>query len=156
MTAIRIDHWVKLGTTAKEARIARGWTQHELARRAKVSRSWLARVEAGHRGAELEPLFRLLSALKITIRLEVADGYAELAAQQDVSLRKKVARRHASANRQGESANDDHSEARQSTTADRQGLLNADSIAALRETRTQELAAFESVDELIADLNAPD
>lgn len=156
MTAIRIDHWVTLGTTAKEARIARGWTQHQLASRAKVSRSWLARVEAGHRGAGLEPLFRLLSALEITIRLEVADGYAELAAQQDVSLRKKVARRHASANRQGESAKDDHFEARQSTTADRQGLLNADSIAALRETRTQELAAFESVDELIADLNAPD
>lgn len=123
MTAIRIDHWVKLGTTAKEARTARGWTQHELARRAKVSRSWLARVEAGHRGAELAPLFRLLSALEITIRLEVTDGY---------------------------------SEDERATTSDRQGLLNADSIAALRETRTQELAAFESVDELIADLNAPD
>lgn len=70
MTAIRIDHWVKLGTTIKEARLAHGWSQHSLAARANVSRSWLARVEAGHRGAELEPLLRVLSALNITIRLD--------------------------------------------------------------------------------------
>ena len=27
----RFDHWGKLGTTIKEARIARGWSQHDLA-----------------------------------------------------------------------------------------------------------------------------
>lgn len=69
MKDIRIDHWVKLGTTIKEARIAHGWSQHDLAQRANVSRSWLARVEAGHRGAELEPLLRALAALNITLRL---------------------------------------------------------------------------------------
>jgi transcriptional regulator with XRE-family HTH domain len=68
--SIRIDHWVKLGTTIKEARIARGWSQHGLAQRANVSRSWLARVEAGHRGTELEPLLRALAALDITLRLD--------------------------------------------------------------------------------------
>ena len=69
--SIRIDHWVKLGTTIKEARLTRGWSQHDLAQRANVSRSWLARVEAGHRSAELEPLLRALAALDITLRLEL-------------------------------------------------------------------------------------
>jgi len=69
--SIRIDHWVKLGTTVREARLAQGWSQHDLAQRANVSRSWLARVEAGHRGAELEPLLRALAALDITLRLEL-------------------------------------------------------------------------------------
>jgi len=69
--SIRIDHWVKLGTTIKESRRSRGWSQHDLAQRADVSRSWLARVEAGHRGAELEPLLRALAALDITLRFEL-------------------------------------------------------------------------------------
>lgn len=69
MATIRVDHWTKLGATIREARLGYEWSQQELASRAGVSRSWLARVEAGHRGAELEPLLRLLAALGITLQL---------------------------------------------------------------------------------------
>lgn len=66
---IRISDWTKLGSAIRDTRKARGLSQHELARRAGVSRSWLARVETGHRGAELEPLFRLLNALDMSFAL---------------------------------------------------------------------------------------
>lgn len=66
---IRLSDWTKLGSVIRDARRARGLSQHDLAGRAGVSRSWLARLETGHRGAELEPLFRLLAALNLTISL---------------------------------------------------------------------------------------
>lgn len=67
---IRIDHWVKLGSVVRQAREDHGWTQEALARTARVSRSWLARVEAGHSGAELAPLLRLMDALDLTLMLD--------------------------------------------------------------------------------------
>lgn len=69
---IHVDHWVKLGSVVRQAREDRGWTQEALARTARVSRSWLARVEAGHGGAELAPLLRLLDALDLTLMLELS------------------------------------------------------------------------------------
>lgn len=66
MSGITIGHWTRLGSAVRDARCERTWSQHELARRAQVSRSWLARVEAGHRGAALEPLLRLFAALELT------------------------------------------------------------------------------------------
>lgn len=67
MAQISIGNWTKLGSTVRDVRARRGWSQHELARRAAVSRSWLARVEAGHRGAEFEQILRLLAALDLTL-----------------------------------------------------------------------------------------
>lgn len=65
-----IGSWTKLGAVVRHARKARNLSQADAAAQAGVSRSWLARVEAGHRGAELEPLLRLFSALELTLRLE--------------------------------------------------------------------------------------
>lgn len=65
MEGVEIRHWARLGAALREARQRSSWTQVELAARAQVSRSWLARVEAGHRGAELEPLLRLFEALQL-------------------------------------------------------------------------------------------
>ncbi|MCR1784651.1 helix-turn-helix domain-containing protein [Nocardioides carbamazepini] len=67
-----ITSWTKLGGLIRDARKARALTQADLAQRAGVARSWLARVEAGHRGAELEPLLRLLRALELTLTLSSA------------------------------------------------------------------------------------
>ncbi|WP_233570933.1 helix-turn-helix domain-containing protein [Nocardiopsis sp. Huas11] len=61
--------WSKLGGLVRDARMSKGLSQAALAARANVARSWLARVEAGHRGAELEPLLRLLAALDLTLTL---------------------------------------------------------------------------------------
>lgn len=64
-----ITSWTKLGGLLRDARKAQGLTQAELAERAGVARSWLARVEAGHRGAEFETLLRLLDALGMNLTL---------------------------------------------------------------------------------------
>ena len=76
MGDIRVGHWTKLGSAVRDARTRRGWSQHELANRAGVSRSWLAKLEAGHRGAELEPILRLLTALDMSLALH-DDSLAE-------------------------------------------------------------------------------
>lgn len=79
-----VTGWVKLGGLVRDARLAKGLSQAALASRADVARSWLARVEAGHRGAELEPLFRLLSALDLTLVLRPnADAQRQVQPRSD-------------------------------------------------------------------------
>jgi HTH-type transcriptional regulator/antitoxin HipB len=64
-----IGRWTDLGQAIKEARTAAGLTQHQLAQTAGVSRAWLARVEAGHRKAEIEYLMRTVDALGLAFAL---------------------------------------------------------------------------------------
>lgn len=67
-----ITNWTKLGSTIRDARLAAGLTQADTATKAGVARSWLARVEAGHRGAELESLLKLFSALDLEMAIRPA------------------------------------------------------------------------------------
>lgn len=69
MRDIAIADWTKLGATIKAERTRLGLSQHELSARAGVSRSWLAKLEAGHRGAEFEQILRLLETLGISLIL---------------------------------------------------------------------------------------
>jgi transcriptional regulator with XRE-family HTH domain len=91
-----IAHWTQLGSAVRDARTGRGLSQHELARQAGVSRSWLARVESGHRGAELEQILRLLSALRLVLVLRdesaseadmrlLTEAYGAVAAERGTS-----------------------------------------------------------------------
>lgn len=64
-----IDHWAHLGQAIRHARRVQGITQVDLAHRAEVSRAWLARVETGHRKAELELLIRTLGVLGLSFAL---------------------------------------------------------------------------------------
>lgn len=66
---VTINGWMKLAHTVRAVRQERGLSQSELATRAQVARSWLARVEAGHRSVELEPLLRLLAELELELTL---------------------------------------------------------------------------------------
>lgn len=72
-----IDGWTKLGSAIRDERVGQKLTQTQLAARADVARSWLARVEAGHRNAELEPLLRLMSALGLSLSLHPTDTKSE-------------------------------------------------------------------------------
>lgn len=74
MRDIIIGDWTKLGSTIKTERTRAGLSQHDLAARAGISRSWIARVEAGHRGAGFEQLLRLLEALDMSMILRSADA----------------------------------------------------------------------------------
>ena len=56
-----------LGNLVHDARLAAGWTQEQLAHRAGASRLWVNQVEAGHAGASVGKLLRLLSALGLAM-----------------------------------------------------------------------------------------
>lgn len=66
---LTITDWTKLGGLVRDARRRKGLSQIEVASRAEVARSWLSKVEAGHRGAELAPLLRLFKALDLNLSL---------------------------------------------------------------------------------------
>lgn len=80
-----ISDWNKLGALVKDARRDRGWSQARLADRAHVSRAWIAKIESGHRGAELEQILRLFAALNLTMIVQpvgVAPGEPISATEQ--------------------------------------------------------------------------
>ncbi|MFB6724085.1 helix-turn-helix domain-containing protein [Kribbella sp. NPDC056345] len=69
MRDVTVSDWNKFGAIIKAERADQALSQHELAARAGVSRSWLAKLEAGHRGAEFEQILRLLEALGLSLVL---------------------------------------------------------------------------------------
>lgn len=67
----------QLGTAVRAARKERGLSQEALVARAGVSRAWLARFENGHPAASIEPVFRVLGALGLSLDLReraMSDG----------------------------------------------------------------------------------
>lgn len=57
-----------VGAAIREARLDRGLTQAQLAKRAQVSREWLSGVERGERmGAELARILRVFDSLELTL-----------------------------------------------------------------------------------------
>lgn len=65
-----------LGRTLAEARHFRGLTQEQLARRAKVDRTYVAKLEAGHTVLQVERLIEMLRELGVELHAtqESADG----------------------------------------------------------------------------------
>ena len=65
-----------LGRTLAEARHFRGLTQEQLARRAKVQRTYIAKLEAGHTVLQIERLMSMLRELGVELHAtqESADG----------------------------------------------------------------------------------
>lgn len=72
MATTEIHHWVQLGQLIRAARLAAHLTQRQFAEKAGVSRAWLAKVEAGHRKAEVEYLMRALAALDLALAVTLA------------------------------------------------------------------------------------
>ena len=56
-----------VGAVMREARESAGLTQVELARRSRVSREWLVKVEAGRTSAELPRVMAVLAELGMTL-----------------------------------------------------------------------------------------
>lgn len=79
-----LARWTDLGWAIRDARNAQGLSQHRLAERAGVSRAWLARVEAGHRKAEIELLMRTMDALGLSLFLGLKPDAAADAADPEL------------------------------------------------------------------------
>ena len=62
-----VSGWVRMGQVVRDARKARAWSQAALAGHAGVSRAWLAKLESGHRRAEIEQVFRVFDALGLAM-----------------------------------------------------------------------------------------
>ena len=60
---------MELGRELKHARIKRGVTQRELARRVQLSTIFIAKIEAGERMPSWETLERMSQALKVIVRV---------------------------------------------------------------------------------------
>ena len=58
----------KIGSMLQAKREAEGWTQEDLSKRAKVARSYVAKLEAGHsKNPSLAVLQRLAKALGVPV-----------------------------------------------------------------------------------------
>lgn len=63
----------RFGQNVRAARLARGWTQEELARRTGLATVQISRIERGRREVRITTLLRLTKALDATAD-ELLDG----------------------------------------------------------------------------------
>jgi HTH-type transcriptional regulator/antitoxin HipB len=83
VTEYRINEPRRLGRALREERRKRGLTQEDLADRARVSRGWLIKFEQGHGTAELDPVFRIIGALGLTLSLAPRRASEQESVSQD-------------------------------------------------------------------------
>lgn len=69
----RVDVLAKFGSNVRAARLARGWSQEELAHRTGLASVQVSRIERGKREIRLTTLLRLLTALDAD-ESELLDG----------------------------------------------------------------------------------
>jgi len=69
---MRIKTVKEVGQYARETRIERGWSQTDLAQKAKVSRVWISQFERGKQTLELGLVLRTLKTLGISIDLRLS------------------------------------------------------------------------------------
>ncbi|HEY8530883.1 MAG TPA: helix-turn-helix transcriptional regulator [Limnochorda sp.] len=72
----------ELGQRLQALRVQRGLTQVQLAQRAGVSQTVIARLEAGKRSGRLETWVRLAAALGVTLD-ELVGGEAQTPSEQE-------------------------------------------------------------------------
>jgi HTH-type transcriptional regulator/antitoxin HipB len=63
-----------LGRAVRSARVQAGWTQAELAERARANRYAIVTLEAGHETRAIEILFETLAALDLELAVRPRSG----------------------------------------------------------------------------------
>ena len=63
-----------LGMFVKDLRKKNGWSQTELAQRAKVSRIWIGDLERGKPSLEIELVFRTLQVLGVSLDVSLTQS----------------------------------------------------------------------------------
>jgi transcriptional regulator with XRE-family HTH domain len=61
-----VDPVAQFGINVRSARLARGWTQEDLAEKTGLASDQLSRIERGKREVRLTTLVRLVRALELT------------------------------------------------------------------------------------------
>lgn len=89
----------ELGAVLREARVARGQTQRELADEINVTQSAISKVEKGYSGASIGLIFQILRALDLPLTLgeetppapppKSDDDFVDLDAIANTGLRRK-------------------------------------------------------------------
>lgn len=88
----------ELGAVLREARVARGQTQRELADEINVTQSAISKVEKGYSGASIGLIFQMLRALDLPLTLgkeppppppKSDDDFVDLDAIANTGLRRK-------------------------------------------------------------------
>lgn len=89
---MRVKTVKDLGNLVHDRRKALGLTQAELAARVGVSRLWVNQVESGHGGAAVAKVLQLLSALDMTVNLDLVprDGTAGVVVKRQSPRRPAV------------------------------------------------------------------
>ncbi len=71
---MQVQTMAELGALVREARERAGMTQAELAQRARVSREWLLKVEAGRTSAEMPRVLAVLAELGLVLDVHPQEG----------------------------------------------------------------------------------
>ena len=92
----------ELGAALREARVARGRTQRELADKINVTQSAISKVEKGYSGASIGLIFQMLRALDLPLMIDgevtpppttrlrkTDDDFVDLDAIASIGLRRK-------------------------------------------------------------------
>jgi transcriptional regulator with XRE-family HTH domain len=62
----RTSERVKFGHTVRRLRLSKGWTQEELASRARLHTTYLGGIERGERNLGIDNIFKLARALGVS------------------------------------------------------------------------------------------
>ena len=79
-----------LGSAIRQARKRAGLTRSELSNRTGMSRSAIARYEAGHANPMLETARRLVEACGFDLRIELSDASPQRRTAADAALARSV------------------------------------------------------------------
>ena len=86
----------RVATLLKERRITHGLSQAELAKKAGVSRAWIAKMETGHRHPDLDTIIRVASALDLEMGFTVLDPNRPTTPEADYLAERRATRKPAS------------------------------------------------------------
>jgi len=83
----------RVATLLKERRITHGLSQAELAKKAGVSRAWIAKMETGHRHPDLDTIIRVARALELEMGFTVLAPNRPTTPEADYLAQRRATRR---------------------------------------------------------------
>ncbi|MDO5671669.1 MAG: helix-turn-helix domain-containing protein [Actinomycetaceae bacterium] len=83
--SVHLPSPLRLGSALRDARVAKGWTQAQVAQAAGVSRQWIVSLESGAPRAEISRVMAVVKVLELSLTLSAAPAPAPVSFQ-DLNL----------------------------------------------------------------------